>query len=229
MVADGARILLEARGLTASRRTERGEARVLDGVDLTLAAGAIVDVVGPSGAGKTTLLLALARLLADASGHLALDGVPAEDVPAQAWRRRVALLPQVPALVPGSVGDNLLLPWSLKVRAHEEPPSAADLTRALGGVGLADVAPERSPERLSVGQVARVALLRVLLTRPMVLLADEPDAALDDESAAAVTSAISAFAAEGGAVVRVSHGRRGDLAHRTYRLADGALTKAADA
>jgi putative ABC transport system ATP-binding protein len=221
--------LLTAHDLRATRATESGIHDVLDGVSLDVGAGTLTDIVGPSGSGKTTLLLALARLLPGATGSLVLDGVPSERIPPQHWRRDVALLPQVPALVPGTVGENLLLPWRLKARAHETPPSAETLTAALARVGLADVALDRAPERLSVGQIARVALLRVVLTRPRVLLADEPDAALDDESAAQVTHMTDEFTAEGGAVVRVRHLRLDERADRRFRLANGRLVQVVDA
>lgn len=222
-------MLLEARGLHAERPTESGLLTVLDAVDLDVAASTLTDIVGLSGAGKTTLLLTLARLLPDAGGTLALDGVPAGRIAPQRWRRDVAVLPQVATLVPGTVADNLLLPWRLKVRVPEEPPSSSALRAALDDVGLDDVGVERAPERLSVGQVARVALLRVLLTRPRVLLADEPDAALDDESAEQVTCMTEEFVASGGAVVRVRHLRLDERADRRFRLADGRLTEVADA
>lgn len=221
--------LLAARGLHATRVTESGPCLVLDGVDLDVPAGTLIDIVGPSGSGKTTLLLALARLLPDVTGTLALDGTPAEQVPPPRWRREVALLPQVPSLVPGTVGENLLLPWGLKVRAHGDSPGNAELSAALAAVGLADVALDRDPARLSVGQIARVALLRVLLTRPRVLLADEPDAALDDESAAQVTAMTERFVADGGAVVRVRHMRLDEAADRRFRLEGGTLTEVTDA
>ncbi|MFA5843861.1 MAG: ATP-binding cassette domain-containing protein [Coriobacteriia bacterium] len=218
--------LLEARRLRAARPGDAGDVRVLDGIDLTLASGEIVDVVGPSGAGKTTLLLALARLLPSATGELELLGRPASEWDPRAWRATVALLPQVHSLVVGSVADNLLLPWRLKVRAHAAPPAAVALRAALDGLGLSDVAPERDASRLSVGQAARVALLRVLLTSPRVLLLDEPDASLDDASAAFVTDATRAFVEAGGAAVRVRHARVDDAADRRFRLAGGHLAPA---
>lgn len=217
---------LDARGITLVRRIDAEDVRVLDGVDLSLGTGELVDVVGPSGSGKSTLLLALARLLPGVRGDLALDGRPAAEWSPEAWRTRVTLLPQKPALVPGTVADNLLLPWRLKVRAAETPPTQSALAEALASVGLADVAPERDAARLSVGQQARVALLRVLLAHPEALLLDEPDAALDDESAAQVTAAIVRFVAEGGAAVRVRHLRSDAHATRRYRMAVGRLAEA---
>jgi len=220
-------VLLTASDITAELLGEDGPVRVLAGASLAVDRGQIVDVVGPSGSGKTTLLRVLARLLPGASGRLTLDGVPAEDVAAQQWRARVALLPQKPAIAPGTVADNLTLPWRLKVRHHEPAPGEAALRNALGRVGLEAIGLERDAARLSVGQQARVALLRVVLTSPSVLLLDEPDAALDDASAEQVASLTVAFAREGGGVVRVRHQRTDGLAMRRLLLGNGVLEEVA--
>ncbi len=215
--------LLAARDVHAVREGDHGPVAVLDGVDFALAGGTLAEVVGPSGSGKTTFLLALARLLPGVTGELALEGAYADGIAPQTWRTRVALLPQRPALVPGTVADNLRLPWTLKVRHGEQPPADDALVDALAGVGLADVAPGRDVSRLSVGQIARIALLRVMLARPRVLLLDEPDASLDDASAAEVARLTGAFVAEGGGVVRVSHVRADATATARYRLAGGRI------
>ncbi len=200
--------------------------RVLDHVSFGVQAGEVVDVIGASGAGKTMLLRALARLLPDASGRLSLADVPAEQIPASEWRARVALLPQKAAIRPGTVGENVLLPWTLKIRHAHKPPCQGDLAQALARVGLDGIALDRDAARLSVGQAARVALLRVVLTHPDVLLLDEPDANLDDASAEQVARATREFAAAGGGVVRVRHQRTDELASRRLRLAAGWLEEA---
>lgn len=217
--------LLSARDLHASRPTERGAAEVLAGVSLAVAHGEVVELTGPSGAGKTTLLLALARLLPGVTGTLELDGQPAARIEPQAWRTRVALLPQRAALAVGNVRENLLLPYALKARAGVTPPDDAALRQALDAVGLEDIALQRDATRLSVGQAARVALLRVVLTHPQLLLLDEPDASLDDASAEQVAVMTTRFAEQGGAVVRVSHVRANTAAAARYRLAAGRLEK----
>ena len=216
--------VLEARDLRAELRSDSGTRRVLDGISLDVAAGEIVDITGPSGSGKTTLLRALARLLPHATGTLTLDSVPADEIAPQRWRALVALLPQKPAIVDGDVRANLLLPWTLKIRHGETQPSDAELDAALERVGLTEIALDREAARLSVGQAARVALLRVLLTSPRVLLLDEPDAALDDASAAAVGCYAAELASAGGAVVRVRHRSSDGLATKRFVLADGRLT-----
>jgi putative ABC transport system ATP-binding protein len=220
-------VLLTARDLTATRLGDDGPVVVFSGVDLDVEAGTLTDVAGPSGSGKTTLLLALARLLPDTRGQLALDDAPAESIDAHQWRARVAYLPQRASLAPGTVAENLLLPWRLKVRKGIEPPSAEELRAALDGVSLGDVALDRDVARLSVGQAARIAALRVLLTRPECLLLDEPDANLDDESASQVASMTDAFVGAGGAVVRVRHARVDERADRRFTMAEGRLVEAA--
>ena len=213
--------MLTAASISYSVEGDEGPHLILDDVDIDADCGEIVDVVGPSGSGKTTLLRALARLLPDVKGALALDGAASAEIEPQEWRQRVTLLPQITALVPGTVANNIQLPWSLKVRHGFAPPTAERMREALDDMGLEEVNLERSAAKLSVGQAARVALLRTILTEPDVLLLDEPDANLDDESAAQVTSMTRDFAARGGAVVRVRHLRADELATRRLRLECG--------
>lgn len=220
--------LLEARELRVVRTGDAGPVTVLGGVSLSVAPGEVVDVSGPSGAGKTTLLRALALMLPEVSGELSLEGATATAIGPRVWRTRVALLPQQAAIFGGCVRENLLVPWTLKVREGEPAPADDVLRAALDAVGLSEVALDRDAARLSVGQAARVALVRVTLTRPRVLLLDEPDANLDEESAAQVAALTARFAEDGGAVVRVRHHRPDAIASRRLRLCDGALEGAAD-
>ena len=152
---------------------------------------------------------------------------PPTQMTPQGWRAAVALLPQKPAIVKGTLKDNLVLPWTLKVRAAEKPPTEPQLLAQLAAVGLPELALERDAARLSVGQQARVALCRVLLTDPRALLLDEPDAALDEASADAVACIAREFAADGGAVVRVRHRSSDGLAARRLRLEAGRLSEVA--
>lgn len=219
--------VLTARELVVVLPGDDGLVRVLDGAELRLSAGEIVDIAGPSGSGKTTLLRTLARLMPHAHAELRLSGVPAEQIPAEQWRAAVSLLPQRTALTAGSVESNLLFPWTLKVRRDSRPPSHGELRSALDDVGLGDVSLERDAARLSVGQQARVALLRVLLTAPKVLLLDEPDAALDPASADALSCTLAAFGAAGGAIVRARHRGSDGLATRRLSLHGGQLAEEA--
>lgn len=216
---------LLARDLSASLPGEAGYVSVFRGVSLAVHAGEIVDVAGPSGSGKTTLVRALARLLPGATGALSLDGEPAEAMEPQRWRSLVALLPQKPAIMPGDLETNLTLPWLLKIERGVPAPRHAELDAALAEVGLEGLALDRDAVRLSVGQQARIALLRVLLTRPKILLLDEPDAALDCESADALAAALVRVASTGTGILRVRHRESDGLAARRLILADGALAE----
>jgi putative ABC transport system ATP-binding protein len=227
-------ILLAASDLTVEMLVDTGRLRVLDGVSFGLAAGEVVDVVGPSGSGKSTLLRTLARLMPTAGGALALKGTPADKIAPQLWRSRVALMPQRSTLVAGTVSDNLLLPWRLKVRSGERPPTPEEARAALDELGLADVSLDRDSSRLSVGQQARLAFARVRLTSPDVLLLDEAEASLDDASVEALLSAVKSFVAGPHAdkapsrgVVRVRHAAGDGLASRRLRLEAGRLTEVA--
>ena len=214
--------LLEARELRFVRSGDAGPFAVLDGASLTLHRGEVVDISGPSGAGKTTLLRALALMQPGTTGEITLDGKTPDDVGPREWRTRVALSGQRPVMLAGDVRTNLLAPWTLKVRAGAARPGDDELRAALDQVGLADVALDREAVKLSVGQAARVALLRVVLTVPDVLLLDEPDAALDADSAAQVAVLTAQFA-KSGAVVRVRHQRPDALHTRRMRLTAGRL------
>ena len=217
-------MLLIAEHLSYPAEPQPGAPRVFDGVNLVLEPGELVDIVGPSGSGKTTLLRALARLLPGVGGTLVFAGAAAESVVPAEWRRHVALVPQLSVMRPGTVADNLLLPWSLRVRAQETAPAPDQLREALDSVGLHEIVLDRDAAKLSVGQAARVALLRVALTAPDILLLDEPDANLDDTSADQVRAITARFVGGGGAVVRVRHLRSDDLAARRLRLSGGRLT-----
>jgi putative ABC transport system ATP-binding protein len=201
---------LQVDNLSAELPGETGPHRILDAIALALNASEIVDLTGPSGSGKSTLLRALARLLPEATGQLRLDGVSAEEIHPTQWRAQVALLGQKPAILPGTIRENLLAPWKLKIRVSESIPGEDQLREHLHQIGLEDIALERDSARLSVGQQARIAFCRVLLTSPKVLLLDEPDAALDDATSAAMSS-----------LLRSRHRASDGLATRRFHIEHG--------
>ena len=152
-------------------------------VGFSLEAGCLYNLTGPSGSGKSTLLNACALMLPRSGGTLALEGVPVDRFKPTEWRRRVCLVPQAASLVPGTVRDNLLFPWTLKVNAGSPKPDDDVLNEMLSLAMLDGVTLDHAAAQLSGGQLARVALLRAFATRPTVLLLDEVEAALDEESA----------------------------------------------
>ena len=149
-----------------------GSVAALREIDLEVAEGEFVAVIGRSGCGKSTLLRLIAGLLAPTSGRVTVDGEPVT-----APRREVALMQQQPALLPWRTAlGNVLLPVEIA-----RQPRAAGAERArelLDAVGLAGFH-HRHPYELSGGMQQRVALCRALIQQPRVLLMDEPFSALD--------------------------------------------------
>lgn len=151
---------------------------VLDDLCLRIEEGATC-IAGPSGAGKSTLLRLLNRLADPAAGAVRYRGRDVRDYDVLALRREVGLVPQLPALLEGSVADNVTLGTRLASKQ-------ADVPRALRLAGLDETFAARSAGQLSVGEQQRVMLARALALQPSVLLLDEPTSALDERSKAAV-------------------------------------------
>ncbi len=136
-------------------------------------------IVGPSGSGKSTVLRLLDRLADPDLGTVTYRGRDVREHDPLALRREVGLVPQLPALLEGTVGDNLRFAAEL---AGLEP----DVPRLLGLAGLTPDFADRAGTRLSVGEQQRAMLARTLALEPSVLLLDEPTSALDAETTGAI-------------------------------------------
>lgn len=193
-------------------------------VSFSLEAGCLYNLTGPSGSGKSTLLNACALMIPRSGGALSLAGVPCRQFRPAQWRRRVCLVPQASALVPGTVRDNLLFPWTLKVNAGTPPPSD-EVLRALLSLAMLDgVGLDHAAAQLSGGQQARVALLRAFTTRPTVMLLDEVEAALDEQSAVAVSRLTRALLTSGTTCLRIRHRAEDGYAYGVFTLDGGTMS-----
>jgi putative ABC transport system ATP-binding protein len=182
-----------------------GQARIFEGVNLELAAGEFVAIVGDSGVGKSTLLNCMAGLDSWDAGQVllcgqTLDGL-GDDARALLRRQHVGFVFQAFHVLPHlDVNQNIALP--LMLLGRKEPERVSQLLDALGLSGLG----ERLPQQLSGGQLQRVAIARALVHRPALLLADEPTGNLDPGTAAQVMDALSAQTrSQGSALVLVTH------------------------
>jgi len=198
----------------------------LDDVSLHVDRGEFVAVVGPSGSGKTSLLLSMGGLLSPTSGKVLVDGASFYDVggPARTALRlkycgfmfqTFHLIPYLTAM------ENVQLPLittGMSARNQRELASAC-----LERVGLEERL-DQPASKLSVGEMQRVALARALVSHPSLILADEPTANLDEETAVTVIEFLQTFRNEGVAIVLVTHNLElGQSADRVVRLKRGRI------
>lgn len=202
--------------------------RVLDGLDLSVAAGESVAIVGRSGSGKSTLLSILGLLRTPATGSYAVDGVSCERLDERELARLRAerfgfIFQEYMLMNRHTVRENVAVPLST-APGHLWRRRDELVDEALRGVGLLDRSRSRPPQ-LSGGQKQRIAIARALVRRPSIVLADEPTGALDPGTAdALVQTLIDATRQRNAALVVVTHDR--DVAARMDRqfvLLDGRL------
>lgn len=176
----------------------RGDRRVLDSLSAAIPAGATA-IVGPSGAGKSTLLRLLNRLADPDAGTIAYRGKSIGEYEPLALRREVSLVPQLPALLEGTVESNLLYAAGLAGKD-------LDAERCLRLAGLDPDFAGRDVAKLSVGEQQRVMLARSLTQEPAVLLLDEPTSALDHAARDAIEATLAELRRELEiSIVLVSH------------------------
>jgi putative ABC transport system ATP-binding protein len=167
-------MLFELAGVSLAR----AGSPVLRGLDARIPAGATC-IAGPSGSGKSTVLRLLNRLTDPDRGTVVHRGTDVRELDPLRLRREVCLVPQLPALLPGSVADNIRFAAGL---AEREPR----VERVLDLAGLDGSFADRDSNRLSVGEQQRAMLARALALEPSTLLLDEPTSALDAQATGAI-------------------------------------------
>ena len=203
----------------------RGRRRVLSGVDLEVAPGEMVAVLGRSGSGKSTLLNLLGGLDTPDGGTIEVGGESLVGVSDRALTRirlrQIGFVFQSFALIAELTGEeNVVLPTRLPGAPAGGAAHARELIEELGVSAVAG----RAPHELSGGEQQRFAIARALVNRPSLVLADEPTGNLDESAAADALALLRGLTADGRGVVMVTHEpEAAATADRVVRMVDGQL------
>ncbi len=217
--------ILETRGLKKYYGQGDTLVRALDGVDLTVADGEFVSIVGTSGSGKSTLLHLLGGLDQPTAGSVIVEGKNIFALKDEALtifrRRKIGFVFQSYNLVPVlGVYENIVLPIQLD-GGRIDRPYVQQVISALGLEALLD----RLPNQLSGGQQQRVAIARALATKPAIVLADEPTGNLDSRTSQDVLSLMKVTGRRfSQTIVMITHNEEiAQLADRIVRIEDGRI------
>lgn len=218
--------MIELQGICRTFTLGEHKVRALDQVDLSVAAGEYLSVMGPSGSGKSTLLNIIGLLDLPDAGSFQLSGQEttslSEEQRAMMRSEHIGFVFQAYHLIPRlNAQENIELPMMLAgMPAYERRKLAI---QAMERLGIADRA-HHLPKQLSGGQRQRVALARAIVRRPSILLADEPTGNLDSHSGAEVVELIEELNRDGITLFVVTHDANlGARAPRRIRMVDGAI------
>lgn len=205
-----------------------GSLHVLQDIDLEVAQGEVVVVIGPSGSGKSTLCRTINRLETIDEGTITLDGqpLPAEGKPLAQLRADVGMVFQSFNLFAHkTILENVTL-GPIKVRGEKKADAEARAMELLRRVGV-DSQAQKLPAQLSGGQQQRVAIARALAMQPKVMLFDEPTSALDPEMISEVLDTMTSLARDGMTMIVVTHemGFARTAADRVVFMADGRIVE----
>jgi putative ABC transport system ATP-binding protein len=220
--------MIRMRGIRKVYTTGRVEVEALRGIDLEIASGEYVAVVGPSGSGKSTLMNLLGCLDTPSSGEYVLSGEAVAGLDrnrlAEIRNRHVGFVFQNFNLLPYATAlENVELPLLFAGVAAQERRERAGAM--LERVGLADRV-DHKPTELSGGQMQRVAIARALVNRPALILADEPTGNLDSASGHAIVDLFGELHAAGQTIVVITHDQGiATLALRVVQIRDGQIVE----
>ncbi|MGB2983514.1 MAG: ABC transporter ATP-binding protein [Candidatus Bipolaricaulia bacterium] len=223
--------LLEMQGITKEYKLGKTIVRALRGLDLEIAAGEVVAIMGPSGSGKSTLMHILGALDTPTSGTATIDGDDLQSLKESQLvtlrGKKIGFVFQTFNLIQTlSALQNVELPMIFQgVPKAERTRRAKDL---LGRVGLADRV-RHKPSELSGGERQRVAVARALANDPEIILADEPTGNLDTESGSAILALLKGLSvSDGKTVIIVTHDpEAAEIADRVIKLRDGCVSSKA--
>jgi len=216
--------MIELKNIEKTYRRGVENVRALRGVDLTIDAGEMIAIVGPSGAGKTTLLHILGCLDQPTKGDIFFDRVNTSGMPesqlVKIRREKIGFVFQQFYLIPGlSVFDNIALPLLFS----KKPVDRKKIEKLAEMVGL-EHRLNHAPAQLSGGEMQRTAIARGLVNDPAVLLADEPTGNLDTENSEKIYAILRRLSDEGLTTIMITHNPElAARAERTVKIKDGLI------
>ncbi|WP_330279607.1 amino acid ABC transporter ATP-binding protein [Streptomyces sp. NBC_00056] len=207
-----------------------GALHVLQDIDLTIARGEVVVVIGPSGSGKSTLCRTINRLETVDTGAITIDGKPLPQEGKELARLRAdvgMVFQSFNLFAHKTVLENVML-GQIKVRKTDKKAAEAKARTLLDRVGVGTQA-DKYPAQLSGGQQQRVAIARALAMDPKIMLFDEPTSALDPEMINEVLEVMQQLARDGMTMIVVTHemGFARSAANRVVFMADGRIVEEA--
>jgi putative ABC transport system ATP-binding protein len=216
--------LIEVRDVSKSYASGDDTVEALRGIDMNIAQGEFLTIMGQSGSGKSTLLSILGGLNHPSRGTVKMDGVDLYTLPSEKLAdfrsQRLGFVFQSFNLIPYLTAlENVMLPLAISPMKAKEKSAAA--VEALSRVGLGGKA-DRLPNQLSGGEQERVAIARAIVNRPQLLFADEPTGNLDSKTSTDMMQLFRSLNESGQTVVMVTHNPENcDYADRTVHLKDG--------
>lgn len=220
--------ILETKNIHKYFGTGELRSHILKGINLSIAAGEFVSIIGKSGAGKSTLLYQLSTLDSPTEGTIIFEGVATTDLTEDELEdfrlHTLGYVFQDYALIPDlNASENVALPLLMRGIEYKEALEIAEA--GLATVDLRDKS-TNFPSQLSGGEQQRVAIARAIAGKPKILFADEPTANLDSRSGQAVIDLLGALHKQGQTIVMVTHEQEYTLGcDRIIHMEDGQVTK----
>lgn len=216
--------MLELKNISKFYRKGKKKILALQNINLKVQSGEFLTIIGPSGSGKSTLLLTIGGMLRPTEGKVYFDGKDIYGLSAEARAelraKNIGFVFQMFHLIPYlSLIDNVLLPWATGIRSSDRD----EIVKLLETFNLGDRIYHR-PIELSVGEQQRVAVVRALVNRPKLILADEPTGNLDTDNSREILKYLRNFRDNGGTVILVSHSTLAkEYADRTLTIRNGKI------
>jgi putative ABC transport system ATP-binding protein len=217
---------IDAKNLVKQYGTGEATVKAVDGISLRIDSGEFLAIMGESGSGKSTLLSMLGGLNSPTSGMFLVDGVDVyaltSDKRADFRKKSIGFVFQSFHLLPYlTLAENVMLPLAIvDISKKKKLVAASDALARVGLPGKAD----RLPSQISGGEQERVAIARAIVSRPPIILADEPTGNLDRRTGAEVMKLLTTLNHQGITVIMVTHSNEyAHYAQRLIRLSDGRL------